>query len=90
VAAGPTRFRLERRDIKTVEVSAEGRYQIGPSPMTLDEIERALVNEYQRNPKLVVDIRADRRVSWEHVSALFDRCGKHGITRVRAITFPER
>ncbi len=86
----PDQFRLERRDIKTVQVSADGRYQIGPAPMTLDEIERALVNEYQRNPKLVVDIRADRRVSWEHVSALFDRCGRHGITRVRAVTFPER
>ena len=56
----------------------------------LDQLEQLLVAEHHRNPRMVVDIRADRRASWERVSSLLDRCERNGITRFRAQMQPER
>ncbi len=82
--------RLERRDIKTVEVSAEGRYQLDGQALTLEQLVPILVSEAGRNPRMVVDVRADGQVDWEVVAALMDRCQRSGITRFRPRFFPER
>lgn len=86
----PNDVRLTQRDIKTVNVRPDGSYELDGGTRTLDEVERLLVSEYQRNPRLVIALRADRRTDWEHVLTLMDRCQRHGITRIQPRMFPER
>lgn len=86
----PEEVALERRDIKTVEISAGGEYRLDGKTVTLEQAEQLLVAEHRRNPKLVVNLRADRRVSWEAVANLIDRCQRNGILRVNPRLFPER
>lgn len=90
VGGKPEDLRLERRDIRTVEISAGGEYRLDGKPYNLEQIEQNLVAEHRRNPKLVVNLRADRRVSFEAVANLFDRCQRNGIMRVNPRMFPER
>lgn len=86
----PDDYRLERKDIKTVEVTAAGEFRLDARDVTLDQLEAALFAEHQKNPKMVVDIRADGRASWSTVSAILDRCQRKGITRIRPKMFPEK
>ncbi len=86
----PDNARIQRKDVKTVNIRSDGTFQLEGSTLTLGEVERVLAAEYQRNPNLVVDIRADRRTPWEVVLGLMDRCQHHGITRIRPRLFPER
>ena len=80
----PEQVQLERRDVKTVEITPTGEYRLAGQLMNLDQLEQRLIAEHRGNPRMVVDIRADRRASWEWVSSLFDRCERNGITRFRA------
>ena len=82
--------KLDRRDVKTVEISQAGAYQLDGQALDLDRVAQALVIVYRANPKLVVDIRADARSSWEAVALLLDRCQKSGITRIRPRMLAER
>lgn len=81
---------VTRKDIKTIEIDREGRMQLEGRPASLDQVEQVLLDEFRRNPKMVVNIRGDRRAAWEPIALLFDRCQRHGITRVYARMFPER
>lgn len=81
---------LTRKDIKTVEIDQKGEMRFEGRVSNLDQIEQSLVAEFQRNPKMVVNIRGDRRATWEPIALIFDRCQKHGITRIYARMFPER
>lgn len=83
-------FRLERKDIQTIEITADGSIKLAGKSTTLDQAEEILTAEYRRNPKMVVDVRADGRVPWKSVSALLDRCQRNGITRLRTKTQPEK
>ncbi len=86
----PDQERLERSDIKTVEINQDKEYQMEGRTLSLDQLEQVLLNEYRKNPRMVVNVRADRRSRWELVAVLLDRCEKNGITRIRARMFPER
>lgn len=86
----PEEIRLDRRDIKTVEVGRDGLYQLDGNDLNLDQIEQLLAAEFQSNPKLVVNVRADRRAAWESVANLLDRCQRRGITRIRPLMAPQR
>ncbi|MGE3310656.1 MAG: ExbD/TolR family protein [Limisphaerales bacterium] len=85
----PDDFRLERKDIQTVEVTATGELKLESRPIGLDQLEEALAAEFERNPRMVVDIRADGRTAWKAVSGILDRCQRRGITRIRPKMFPE-
>lgn len=84
------RATLDKNDIRVVEISADGRFKLGGQALTPDQIEARLAADHRRNPKLVVDIRADKRASWDVVADLFDRCERNGLTRIRPRTAPER
>lgn len=86
----PEDLRLERSDIKTVDVNPAGGYRIGDANLTLDEAEQVLSGEFLKNPKLVVRIRGDKRAYYEAIALLIDRCQRHGITKVHLGMFPER
>src|SRR5436309_11486957 len=62
--------KLEKNDIRTVEVSQNGQYMLGGKWMNLDQISSILVSDFRRNPHLVVDIRADENGALKHAAAV--------------------
>jgi biopolymer transport protein ExbD len=73
--------KVDKRDIRTVEIDSQGRYFLERRPMNLAALEQNLAADYQYNRNLVVYIRADRRSPLEYFAALTDCCQRHGITR---------
>lgn len=79
---------LDKRDIRTVEVTAQGVYLFDRRATRLDQIEAELVQDFRRNPKLIVYIRADENGAYKNVAAVIDRCQRNGITRFSLRTEP--
>ena len=79
---------LDKRDIRTVEVTAQGVYLFDRHAMRLDQIEAQLVQDFRYNPKLVVYIRADENVAYKNVAAVIDRCQRNGMTKYSLRTEP--
>ena len=51
---------IERDDVRTVEVSRDGKYLLDRKRMTLVQLEAALIVAHQKNPDTIVYIRADQ------------------------------
>lgn len=81
---------LDPRQVRTVEITAQGVYYLDRRPVRLDQLEVQLAQEFRVNPNLVVYIRADENGPYRHVAALLDRCQRHGITRFSLRTEPVR
>jgi biopolymer transport protein ExbD len=81
---------IERRDVRTVEVSPQGLYLLDRQRFSLDQIEAALARDFQANPNLVVYLRGDENCRWRDIEAVMDRCQRHGITRISARTEPPK
>ncbi len=81
---------LSQEDVRTVEVTHDGRYVVEGRVLTLDQVEGLLVAEFRQNPRLAVLLRGDRRTSWESILHLLDRCQRNGIHRILPRTVPER
>ncbi|MEJ5237443.1 ExbD/TolR family protein [Limisphaera sp. VF-2] len=81
---------LDPRQVRTVEITAQGVYYLDRRPVRLDQLEAQLAQEFRVNPNLVVYIRADESGPYRHVAALLDRCQRHGITRFSLRTEPVR
>jgi biopolymer transport protein ExbD len=75
---GPER-KLNPRDIRTVEISTAGKYRLNGREMTLEAIEKQLVESRRSNPNLVVYVRADENGYIKHAAAVFDICRNHGL-----------
>jgi biopolymer transport protein ExbD/biopolymer transport protein TolR len=80
-AMGDTR-NLDRRDVRVVEIRADGGYWLDGTRLTLGQVEAELVRTFRSNPKLTVDIRADKRAEWNNVYAVMDACMRNHITRI--------
>jgi biopolymer transport protein ExbD len=78
---GQTDERLEKKDIRVLEITARGEYLLEHHHMNLAAAVDQLVREFRGNPNLTVFIRADKDGSVEHLLAAVDRCRKYGITR---------
>ena len=72
---------IQKKDIHVVEVSAQGYYVLDHKTMKLDQISRALEEEFRKNPNMLVFIRADGDGKYKLVAEILDRCEKLGITR---------
>ena len=81
---------IERRDVRTVEVSPQGALLLDRRRLSLDQIEATLVRDFRANPNLVVYLRADENCRWKDVQAVIDRCQRNGITRLSARTEPPK
>ncbi len=81
---------IERRDIRTVEIGAQGALMLDRRRLTLDQIEATLARDFQANPNLVVYLRGDENCRWKDVEAVMDRCQRRGITRISARTEPPK
>jgi biopolymer transport protein ExbD/biopolymer transport protein TolR len=73
---------IERRDVRVVEVRADGGYWLDGRHLPLGQVEADLVNTFRQNPRLTVDIRADKRAQWNYVFAVMDVCMRNHITRI--------
>ena len=81
---------IERRDVRTVEVSPQGALLLDRRRLSLDQIEATLVRDFRANPNLVVYLRADENCRWKDVESVIDRCQRNGITRLSARTEPPK
>jgi biopolymer transport protein ExbD len=82
--------KIEKEDVRTVEIDAQGHYALDRHRLTIDELERELVQTYQRNKELVVFIRCDREAVVNHLYPVIERCQKNGIERFSMRTEPSR
>ncbi len=82
--------RVDKRDIRTVEISPQGGYTFNKVRMNLDQIEAQLVKDYKFNQNLVVYIRADENGRNKDLYAVIDRCQRNGITRYSLRTEPPK
>lgn len=87
---GRASTRVERENLRTVEIDRTGRYVLDKRTMTLDQIEQALVSAFRVNRELVVSIRVDQEAMAKHFYPVIDRCTRNGITRLSLRTEPAR
>lgn len=71
--------RVDRRNIRAIEVGRDGTYALGGKPATLAQMEQQLVNEFRLNPQLVVDIRCDENGINKHTYAVLHMCQQNGL-----------
>ena len=64
-----------------VEIRADGGYWLDGKPQ-LTQIEAELVKTFRENPKLTMDIRADKRAQLNAFYELMDVCMRNHITRI--------
>lgn len=80
---------IEKRDVRTIEISPTGVYWLDRNRMTLDQVEAALIRDHRANPNIVVYIRADEMGRNKDLYAVIDRCQRNGITKYSLRTEPE-
>ena len=85
---GVSKEKLNKSDIRTVEISNTGYYALEKRKMALPQIIGQLAKEIRSNPNLVVYIRADKDCRYDLVAQVLDGCQKYGITRYSLRTDP--
>jgi biopolymer transport protein ExbD len=83
----PDKF-VNKRDIRTVEISSTGVYALDRQRMPFNELIARLAVDFRANPNLIIYIRADEDGPYKNVAALFDSCQRYGITRYSIRTEP--
>ncbi|HWD20110.1 MAG TPA: biopolymer transporter ExbD [Verrucomicrobiae bacterium] len=78
----------DRNNIRVVEVTPQGDYFLNGKHFNISQLEIELRRAFDRNPKLIVDIRADKRTQWDRVLAVLDACMRNHITQFTARTAP--
>ncbi len=81
---------VNKRDIRTVEISNTGVYALDRQRMPFNELMARLAAESRSNPNLIVYIRADGDGPYKNVADLFDGCQRYGITRYSLRTEPAK
>jgi biopolymer transport protein ExbD len=80
--------KIDKRDIRTVEISVQGVYTLDRRRVTLTQMEQQLVADYRYNPNIVVYIRADENGRNKDLYAVINLCQRHDITRFSLRTEP--
>lgn len=77
-------------DVVLAEVRPDGVYYLRGRPLGADlrVLESRLVEEYRKNPNLVVRIRADAGGKFELPMNIIEICRRNGITRFDIATEP--
>jgi len=79
---------VDKQDVRTVEISAQGVYLLNRQRVNLDQLEAQLKRDFAANPNLVVYIRADENGRNKDLYAVIDRCQRNNITRYSLRTEP--
>lgn len=87
---GVTDAKIEKENIRTVEIDARGNFMLNQVRMSPAQIEAELVRIYRANPNLIVFVRADKDGRIEPFAEVLNRCIKNGITKFSFRTAPER
>jgi biopolymer transport protein ExbD len=82
--------KLDKNDIRVIEISQSGQYMLGGKFMTVDQAAAIIISDFRRNPRLMVDVRADENTAHKHVIAIIDRLSNAGIEQVSMRTHPKR
>jgi biopolymer transport protein ExbD len=85
---GQPEKKLNKSDIRTVEISSTGYYALDRKRTTLPQMISQLAAEFRVNPNLVVRIRADKDSRYDLVAQVVDGCQRNGIMRYSLITDP--
>jgi len=85
---GQPEKQIDRRNVRTVEISNTGVYALDKQRMSLTQMISQLAEEFRGNPNLIVYIRADENGPYKNVAAVIDGCQKAGITRYSLRTEP--
>jgi len=85
---GQPEKQIDKKNVRTVEVSNTGVYALDKQRMNLAQMISQLSGEFRGNPNLIVYIRADENGPYKNVAALIDGCQKAGITRYSLRTTP--
>jgi len=85
----PDKF-VNKRDIRTVEISNTGVYALDRQRMPFNELLARLAADFRANQNLIIYIRADEDGPYKNVAALFDGCQRYGITRYSIRTEPTK
>src|ERR1039457_2494285 len=85
---GQPEKQIEKRNIRTVEITNTGVYALDKKRMNLAQITAQLASEFRANPNLIVYVRADQDGPYKNVAALIDGCQRNGITRYSLRTEP--
>src|SRR5580698_8803695 len=56
---------VDRHNIRMIEVNQRGDYWLQGRRLSIGQLEGELIKAHQQNPKLIVDIRADKRSQWD-------------------------
>jgi biopolymer transport protein ExbD len=80
--------RVDKRDIRTVEISPQGIYMFNKRAMKLNQLVAQLAQDFKYNPNLVINVRADENSRMKDFVALTDACTKSGISRYSIRTEP--
>jgi len=76
---GQTEKKIDKNDIRTVEISNTGVYALDRQRMPLNELIARLTAEARTNPNLVVYLRADEDSRYGLFAAVLDICQRNGI-----------
>ena len=80
--------KVEKRDIRTVEITPRGEYYLDRKNLTIDALERDLIAAFKANANTIVYIRADENGFNRDLYAVIDRCQRNGLTRFSLRTDP--
>src|SRR5262245_4351465 len=80
-----------RKDqVRTVEVNPEGGFRVKGKTYTLDELDRYLGAEFQKDPQLAIYLRADKKEEFGHVAEAMDVVRRLGIKKFDIATSAPR
>jgi biopolymer transport protein ExbD/biopolymer transport protein TolR len=71
--------KIDSHNVVLVEITFDGRYWLERSSISVAQLELDLIAKARQNPKLIVDIRGDKRVAWESVMRVLDICLRNKI-----------
>jgi len=80
--------RVDKSDIRTVEITPQGNYTLNKRTLKLNQLVAQLVQDFRYNPNLVINVRADENSRMKDFVALTDACTKSGISRYSIRTEP--
>jgi biopolymer transport protein ExbD len=79
---------IDRHNIRVVEISRRGDYWLQGQHLTLAQLESALAAIHRQNPRLIVDVRADKRTEYDFVAGVVNACERNNITQFALRTAP--
>jgi len=77
---------LEKKDLKVVQVTAEGAILLNGAGLSMGELEARLTDARARDPEVSVMVKGDPRVQYDRVIAVVDLIGKLKIGSLGLVT----